>query len=108
MGSRTSQQQLRICSSWICWGFFVASVLGRQVEVKQGSVYVCCPCYSSGEKQFIYCLSVWLVAGAAIHAQVEVRMDSVLSDSLSYSASTLVAARNGVWQWQFSCVELDC
>lgn len=62
--------------------------------MKHGSMYICCPCYSNGEKGLTYCLSVWLVAGVAIGAQVVVRVDSALSDSLCYSASTLVATHN--------------
>lgn len=78
MGSRTSQQQLCDCSSWIVLQLWVR---GGQAETKQGSLSVGCPCHSTGEKAFIYCLSVWLVAGAAIRAPAEARMDSVLSNS---------------------------
>lgn len=98
VGSRTSQQQLCDCSSWI---FLRGFSFGLEVDKQKWSKGLClsvCPCHSTGEKAFLYCLSVWLVAGAAIRAPAEVRMDSVLSNSFWH------AARNSVWQWQLSLV----
>lgn len=64
-----------------------------------------CPWYSNGERGFILCLS-GVHCWGAVHAQLGVGMNPVLSHPLCYSAATLEAV-SGSGSF-FSCDQHDC